>query len=286
LDQLGHDERYDHADEYMELCHALWNGIRDGAIRADRATGVFADPAQVDVVDFQGKYFRCRAVPPVLPSPQGRPVLFQAGSSGRGQKFAMKHADVVFSIQPQAEGMRRFVDKLAQTARAEGRPTPPRVTFGLQCILGGTEAEARAKQHEMAERVPIDAALNRMSGTMGVDFSTLDLDSRLAENTTQASQGMLAALANMTGDGNATVRDAAVMFGTSTGMPQIVGTPEQVAGRLTRMWRDSGAHGFNLTPAGNLDSIDHFVDEVVPLLQEAGVYRRDYAGTTLAENLK
>lgn len=286
LDQLGHDERYDHADEYMEVCYALWKGIREGAIKADAASGILADPALVDVIDFEGDYFKCRAVPPVLPSPQGRPVLFQAGSSGRGQKFAMKHADVVFSIQPQAAGMANFVKKMGQTADDEGRAEPPKAIFGIQCVLGGTEAEAKAKQKEMADRVPIDAALNRMSGTMGVDFSKLELDSRLADNTTQASQGMLAALANMAGDGDATVRDAATIFGRSTGMPQLVGTPDQVADQLEEVWRTSGGHGFNLTPTSSLKSMEDFVDEVVPLLQKRGVYRTEYTGRTLADNLK
>ncbi|WP_210236607.1 NtaA/DmoA family FMN-dependent monooxygenase [Arenibacterium halophilum] len=285
LNQLGHDERYDHADEYMDVCYALWSGMTPDAILADRTSGVFADPDKVKVIDFEGDYFRCRAVPPVMPSPQGRPVLFQAGSSGRGQKFAMKHADVVFSIQPKAAGMANFVSKLTETAKAEGRAEAPKVTFGIQCVLGGTEAEAKAIQQEMFDRVPIDAALNRMSGTMGVDFSKLELDSRLADNTTQASQGMLMALANMAGDGNATVRDAAQLFGTSTGMPQFVGTPEQVAEQLEEVWTTSGAHGFNLTPTSSLKSVEHFVDEVVPLLQKKGIYRTEYAGTTLKENL-
>lgn len=285
LDQLDHDARYDHADEYMDICYALWDGMKDGAILADRATGQYADPSKVDVVDFEGEFFRCRAVPPVLKSAQGRPVLFQAGSSGRGQKFAMKHADVVFAIQPQAAAMEKFVRKLAETAAAEGRAEAPKVTFGLQCVLGGTEAEARRIQKDMRERIPVDAALSRMSGTMGVDFSKLPLDSRLADNTTQASQGMLMALANMAGDGNATVRDAAELFGASTGMPQVVGTPEQVADEMERLWRTSGAHGFNLTPTTSLGSVEAFVDEVVPLLQKKGIYRTEYEGKTFAENL-
>ncbi|WP_417722582.1 NtaA/DmoA family FMN-dependent monooxygenase [Salipiger sp.] len=286
LDQLGHDERYDHADEYMEICYQLWDGIAPDAILADAATGQFADPARVAQLAFDGKYLKCHGVPPVMRSPQGRPVLFQAGSSGRGQSFAMRHADVVFSIQPRAEAMTRFVAKLADTARAEGRAETPKVTFGIQCVLGGTEAEARRHQAEMAERVPIDAALCRMSGTMGLDFSKLDLDSRLADNTTQASQGMLMALANMTGNGDATVRDAARMFGSSTGMPQVVGTPEQVADELERLWRSSGCFGFNVTPTTNIGSVEDFVDEVVPRLQAKGIYRTEYDGSTLRENLE
>jgi FMN-dependent oxidoreductase (nitrilotriacetate monooxygenase family) len=284
-EQLQHDERYDHADEYMDVCYALWNGIKPGAILADRKKGLYADPEKIDVIDFKGDYFRCRGVPPVLPSAQGRPVLFQAGSSGRGQKFALKHADVVFAIQPQASAMTKFVKKLGETAETEGRKKTPKVTFGIQCVLGGTEEEAKAHQKEMADRIPIDAALNRMSGTMGVDFSRLELDSRLADNTTEASQGMLMALANMAGDGDATVRDAARLFGASTGMPQIVGTPEQVADELEALWRSSGCHGFNITPTTSNRSVEDFVDQVVPILQKKGIYRTEYTGKTFAENV-
>ena len=284
-EQLQHDERYDHADEYMDVCYALWNGIKPGAILADREKGLYADPEKIDVIDFKGAYFRCRGVPPVLPSAQGRPVLFQAGSSGRGQKFALKHADVVFAIQPQASAMTKFVKKLGETAETEGRKDTPKVTFGIQCVLGGTEEEAKAHQKEMADRIPIDAALNRMSGTMGVDFSRLELDSRLADNTTEASQGMLMALANMAGDGDATVRDAARMFGASTGMPQVVGTPQQVADELETLWRSSGCHGFNITPTTSNRSVEDFVDQVVPLLQKKGIYRTEYTGKTFAENV-
>lgn len=285
LGDLGHDQRYDHADEYMDICYQLWSGIDPGAILADKETSHFADPARVSRLDFDGEYLSCHAVPPVLPSPQGRPVLFQAGSSGRGQKFAMKHADVVFSIQPRAESMNRFMSKLRDTSAAQNRSTPPKVTFGIQCILGGTEEDARRHQRDMAERVPIDAALCRMSGTMGIDFSKMDLDSRLADNTTQASQGMLMALASMTGEADATVRDAATMFGASTGTLQVVGTPQQVADQLEAMWRDSGCFGFNITPTTNIGSVEDFSDQVVPILQRKGIYRVDYEGTTFRDNL-
>jgi alkanesulfonate monooxygenase SsuD/methylene tetrahydromethanopterin reductase-like flavin-dependent oxidoreductase (luciferase family) len=258
LDQIEHDKRYDQADEYMEICHALWNGIQPGAILADRQKGIFADPAKVAVVSFVGEHYRCHTVPPTLPSAQGRPVLFQAGSSGRGQQFALKHSDVVFSIQ---------------------------VVFGIQCVLGGTEAEARRNEAEIFDRIPLDAALSRMSGTLGIDFSKIDLDQPLAANTTDASRGMLMALANMTGDGNATARDAARAFGATAGMPQLVGTPEQVADQMEHLWRTSGGHGFNITPTTNIKSVEDFVDEVVPLLQARGVFRTDYESETFRDNL-
>ncbi len=286
LDQIEHDKRYDQADEYMEICYALWGGVHPGAIRFDRQTGTFADPAKVDVIDFSGTHYRCHTVPPTMPSAQGRPVLFQAGSSGRGQKFALKHSDVVFSIQARGvDGMKSFIEKLNASSDAEGRAEPPKVVFGIQCVLGSTETEAKRRQTELFDRIPLDAALSRMSGTLGIDFSKINLDTPLAANTTDASRGMLMALANMTGDGNATARDAARIFGATCGMPQLVGTPQQVADQLEHLWRMSGCHGFNITPTTNIRSIENFVDEVVPLLQAKGIFRTDYESETFRDNL-
>lgn len=285
LDQIEHDRRYDQADEYMEICYALWDGVKDDAILFDRQRGRFADPDKVAVIDYAGDFYRCHTVPPTMPSAQRRPVLFQAGSSGRGQKFALKHSDVVFAIQARADGMKAFVSKLRDASDAEGRAEPPKVVFGIQCVLGGTEAEARRHQADIIERVPLDAALSRMSGTLGIDFSTIDLDRPLAANSTDASRGMLMALANMTGDGNATAREAARVFGASTGMPQLVGTPEQVADQLEHLWRSSDCHGFNITPTTNMKSVEEFVDEVVPLLQAKGIFRTEYESDTFRDNL-
>ncbi|MFC3214829.1 LLM class flavin-dependent oxidoreductase [Novosphingobium panipatense] len=145
-----------------------------------------------------GEFFSCETVGPVPPSPQGRPVLFQAGSSGRGQQFAVSHADVVFSIQPNVPGMKRFMTNLAEAALAAGKPTPG-VSFGIQPIVGGTEEEARRKLADLVEKLPIDGCLARLSGTMGVNFEGMDLDQPLAEIETQASQGLMKAFANIEG---------------------------------------------------------------------------------------
>lgn len=286
LDQLDHDERYDRADEYLELCHKLWGGIRPGAILADRASGRFADPALVERIDHQGRYFCCRGVSPVLPSAQGHPVIFQAGSSGRGQAFAVRHAEVVFAIQPQVEGMKRYMAQLRQAAEAAGRQAPLPVTFGIQSVLGGSEAEARRSYDALVERVPVEAALARLSGSLGVDFSAFDLDRPLEELATQASQGMMKAMTAMAGGKRMTLREIARTWGASVGMMPVVGTPEQVADRMEAIWRETGCCGFNMTPTVNDGSIRDFVDQVVPLLQRKGVLRRDYAAATLRGNLQ
>jgi FMN-dependent oxidoreductase (nitrilotriacetate monooxygenase family) len=284
LRQLEHDRRYDRADEYMEVCYKLWNSIKPGAIKADKASGIFADPALVEVIDHHGEFFDCNTTAPIMPSPQGHPVLFQAGSSGRGQQFAVRHADVVFSIQPNIGGMKRFMADLDQTAKAMGVKTPG-VSFGMQAILGGTEEEARRKLDGIIERMPIDACLARLSGTMGVDFSQFDIDQPLSEMKTEASQGLMKAFSNIVGDRPLTMREVAIKWGLAVGKPQFVGTPEQVADQMEHTWRETGCYGYNLTPTIMPSSVEDFVDQVVPILQKRGIYRTEYTGTTFRENL-
>jgi FMN-dependent oxidoreductase (nitrilotriacetate monooxygenase family) len=285
LGEIEHDIRYDRADEYMDVCYALWNGLPRDAILMDDATGVVADPARIGRVDFEGAFLKSRGVPLVAPSPQGRPVLFQAGSSGRGQRFALKHADVIFSIQGNTENMRRYVDSLRAAAVQSGRTDPVRVIFGLQVVLGSTEAEAKRNREEMLSRYPLEASLTRLSGSLGIDLSQIDLDSPMEEWPTQASQGLVKALSSDMGGRRLTLREVAQSWATSIGTPHVVGTPEQVAAEIETIWRASGCHGFNVRPTTIPDSIDAFVDNVVPVLQKRGVFRTDYRGETFRENL-
>ena len=284
LTELPHDARYDRAEEYMDVCYALWNSVGADAIIADKATGIFADPDKIAKVEHNGEFFNCNTVAPALPSPQGRPVLYQAGSSGRGQQFAFKHADVIFAIQPNLPGMKKFMDDFRAASVAQGRLKAPGVTFGIQPIVGGTEEEAKKKLNDLIEKMHFDGALSRLSGTMGVDFSGMDLDQPLVEMQTQGSQGLMKAFSNIVDDKPLTLRDVAIRWGLSVGMPQIVGSPEQVADQLEHIWRETGCHGYNVTPHVMPVSINDIVDEVVPILQKRGVYPTEYQGKTLREN--
>lgn len=285
-DQAAHDDRYDRADEFLELCHKFWSGIHPGAVLNDRQRGEFADPSKVPLINHEGKYYRSRTVAPVLPSAQGHPVIFQAGSSGRGQKFALDHAEVTFSIQPHVAGMKAYMQKLRAAAALAGRKDPVRVTFGLQPVLGGTEDEARRIYRDLCERVPIDGALARLSGSLGVDFSQFDLDRPLDEMKTDASQGLMQAMTAMVGgEARMTLRELALRWGMAVGIMPLIGTPEQVAAQMETIWRDTGCSGFNITPTINNRSTEDFVREVVPLLQNRGVMRREYRHRTLRGNL-
>lgn len=284
LPELPHDERYERAEEYMKVCYALWDSIGDGAILADKATGMFADPGKVERIHHAGKYFDCWTVAPAWPSPQRRPVLFQAGSSGRGQRFAATHADLVFAVQPRLDGMKKFMAEFREVSLAEtGRETP--VSFGIQPVVAGTEEEAWRMLRTYKERIPIEVALARLGGTLGIDFSGYDLDAPLKEASTDASQGLMRAMTSMMDGDGFTLREAALHYSLAMGMPQLVGTPEQVADQIEHIWRETGCHAFNVTPTINPGSVETFVDEVVPILQERGIYRTEYDGRTFRDNL-
>lgn len=284
LPQLEHDQRYDRAEEYMEVCYQLWDSVADDAIIGDKASGVFADPEKIRILDHAGEYFRCNTPGPTWPSKQRRPVLFQAGSSGRGQQFAMKHADVVFAIQPNLATMKRFIAGFRGLA-AESGGREPGVTFGIQPIIGGTEEEARGRLNSLIERMPLEASIARLSGSLGVDFSGMELDQPLEELQTQGSQGLMKAFSRAEGE-RLTLRDVAVRWGMAVGMPQLIGSPEQVADQIETIWRETGCHGFNVTPHVMPSSVEDFVDQVVPILQKRGIYRTEYEGETLRENLE
>ena len=285
LDVMEHDERYDRADEYMDVCYALWDGIGQEAILADSARGIYADPTKIKKIDHNGKYFRCYATPSVLPSKQGRPVLFQAGSSGRGQQFANKHADVIFAIQPDLNRMKIFMDQIKESAKSEGKTETPRVTFAVQPFVAKTKREAIEKKNEMLSRIPIEAALTRISGTFGIDLDTVDIDQPLQNIDTQASQGLVKTMSRMFNDKNMTLREAVRLSGLAGLIPQIMGTPEMIADELELIWRKTGCHGFNITPAVVPQGYETFVDEVIPILQHRNIFRKDYESETFRGNL-
>lgn len=284
--QTPHDERYDQADEFMEICYRLWDSVPEKAILMDKKGGQFSDPSMITPVDYKGRYLSCKAVGPTLPSPFGRPLRFQAGSSGRGMEFAMKHAEVIFAIHNHVPGMIKSTENLRAAATKHGaNPADLKIIFGLQPIVRSTETEAKHRAEELIERIPLDATLARLSGIIGTDLNKFDPDKPLAELQTQASQGLLAVFMGG-GDGKTlTLREAASKWALSVGIPQIIGTPEQVADKIESIWRETGCYGFNLSPTTNPDSVEDFVDQVVPILQRRGIFRTAYTGESFRDNL-
>ncbi|MGE0683049.1 MAG: LLM class flavin-dependent oxidoreductase [Candidatus Binatia bacterium] len=285
---LPHQERYDRAQEFMEVCYKLWNSWEPGAVVMDKERGIFADPAKVHRINHTGKYFDVPGPHCCAPSPQGRPVIIQAGASEQGRDFAAQHAEYVFGIQLRPDAMRAFSEDVRQRAvKKYGRkPEDFKIIFGIQVILGQTEDEAKAKQEVLNERVTLDAALAILSGHMGFDFSQLDPDQPLEHLKVEGVQGILDALTIMLGKKKLTLREAALMHGRSVSMPQVVGTPEQVADQMEYLMREGGGDGFQITPTYAPGSFQEMVDGLVPVLQKRGLHRKEYTGKTLREHLQ
>lgn len=284
LEQPTHDVRYDQADEFMEICYRLWDAFPRDALILDKQSGNYVDTDKLALVEFKGKYHSCRSYPAMVCSEQGRPLIFQAGASGRGMRFAATHADACFALQARS-AMSGYVANLGAAAKLAGREHP-RVFFGVQPFIGGTEEEAHKRIAELEERVPMGTALNRLGGLLGRTFTEDQLDRPIEISETEASQGWMTAIAHVNEGRPATLREMALHFAISPMNPRIVGTPEQVADTLEQWWRDTGCYGFTIVPEVLPASIAAFADEVIPLLQKRGIMRTEYAGTTYRENLR
>lgn len=286
-EMIPHDERYDRAEEFLEICYRLWDSWEPDAVVYDRAGRVYADPAKIHRVTYEGRWHRCDSPSFVQPSPQGRPVIWQAGSSGRGRDFAARHAEAVFALQPTAETMRAYTDDVRARAAALGRdPDRLRILFQLQVVVGRTRAEAEARLASIRETITLEGALTIISGHFGYDFSRLDPDQPLADvEATGVRAGLdgLLALAEQAGRAP-TLREAALEYAVTGAAPLLVGDPEEVAEQMLELLDEGGGDGFVLMSTYTPGCYEEFVDLVVPVLQERGRFRREYAGRTLREH--
>jgi FMN-dependent oxidoreductase (nitrilotriacetate monooxygenase family) len=278
--------RYERLEEYMDVCYQLWDSWQPGAVLADKASGVYADPAKVREVVHDGEYFRCRGRHFVAPSPQGRPVLWQAGSSDRGRDFAAKHAEAIFAVHPTVARMRQYADDLEQRLGKFDRPSGAvKLIFGIQPIVGSSRAEALEKQDFIRGLVPNRGALALISGHFGLDFSKYAPTEVIQNIEVFGIQGMYESIVHSRGGGAVTVEEAAEIYGLQFSMPQVVGTASDIADQLEVFLDEGKADGFMLLATYTPGCFEEFVDLVVPELQRRGRYRTRYAGRQLRENL-
>jgi len=283
-DRMDHDERYDRADEFMDVCYALWeDSWSDDAVVRDRDAGVYTDPGEVTAVDHDGEYFDVPGPHSAEPSPQRTPVIYQAGSSDRGREFAAANAEAVFVSQPSADAVRDYIADLRERAGDHGRDPDSLAFFpGIVLIVGETEAVAQAKYDAYTDHIDTEGVLALLSGFVDVDLSELDPDQRLEHIETEAIQGVVNAF-TANEDRDWTVQEVAEFAGLGTTSPVVVGTPEQVADEFAYWFEDVGVDGFNVKEVARPDSLEDFVDLVVPELRERGLLRESYPGGTLRE---
>jgi FMN-dependent oxidoreductase (nitrilotriacetate monooxygenase family) len=281
-----HDERYDRADEYMELVTRLWESWEPDAVLEDRAGGRFADAAKVHAADYAGTYHRARGPLTVPRPPQRRPVIVQAGGSPRGRDFAAKQADIILSIRNTPAAMKDFRDDIRERARAQGRdPDAVKVFFTIPVYVGETAAEARAFREYMVSRPTIndEVGLANYSSRAGFDFSTLPLDQPLESDLKVG--GSLSMVPQYTEDGQAlTLREIALSEAMKDSF-SLEGSPREVAEAMIDLMAEVGGDGIAIRSTPLPTFVGAVVDRVVPILRERGVVRQRYRHRTFRENL-
>jgi len=285
---IAHDERYDIADEYMDVVYKLWEGSwEDRAVLRDTKTGVFADPRYIHQVDHEGKYFRTSGIHMTEPSPQRTPVLFQAGSSSRGMRFAGRHAECIYLSGPSQQVLAAVIARTREQAVLAGRRAADIQFFAMATIIvGRTEREARDKLRDYQSYINPEAALAMFSGWTGIDFSKYDPDEPIRYLKLDA--GISSALEGFTiGDPNRvwTVGELARHNAIGGRGPVFVGDPQQVADELENWIDATDLDGFNLSYAVTPEAYIDFADLVVPELQRRHRYKTAYQPGTLREKI-
>ncbi|SDR08511.1 LLM class flavin-dependent oxidoreductase [Natronobacterium texcoconense] len=286
-DRMEHDERYDRADEFMDVCYRLWeDSWEDDAVVRDADAGTYTDPEKVHAIDYDGEYFSIPGPHGCEPSPQRTPVIYQAGSSDRGREFAAKNAEGVFVSQPTKEATRDYIEDMQERVEAHGRD-PDSLKFfpGIVVVTAETDAIAQKKYETYKEHISVEGTLSLLSGFIDMDLSELEPDQAVEHIETDAIRGTINAFTKNDPDREWTVEEVAQFAGLGTTSPVIVGGPETVADEL-ESWRDEvGVDGFNLKEVTRPGTLQDFAEYVVPVLRERGMIREGYDGETLRENM-
>ncbi len=275
--QTAHDTRYDIADEFMQVVYKLWEGSwEDGAVVRDAARGVYTDPGKVHRVRHDGEYFSLDAIHLCEPSPQRSPVIYQAGTSTKGQAFAAAHAECVFVGDASMQVVANSVRTLREQIVAAGRAVEDVKIFALVAVVVDDSDElARAKFDDYQSYGIHEGALALMSGWSNVDLAEFDIDARADAQSTDAIQTTLRAL------GTKSVREWAEFLVVGGAAPVIVGSASHVVDELQRWMDVTGVDGFNLAYTVMPECMTDFVDKVVPEMQRRGIYKTGYEHGTM-----
>ncbi|WP_432856124.1 LLM class flavin-dependent oxidoreductase [Amycolatopsis sp. CA-161197] len=285
-----HAERYARADEFIDVVLKLWDSWEEGALVGDKEAGVFADPDRVHEINHVGEYFSVKGPMPFARSPQGRPVIFQAGSSDRGRDQAAKYADVVFTAQHVLEDAVAFRDDMRRRAADYGRhPDSIKILPGMSVVLGATEKDAQDRKQLMDEVFGVTANIKKLSKRVGLPVEVLKLDEKFPahllgpDEEFTGSIGFRRSIVSLAVKEDLTVRELIGSYGG--GHHQVVGTAEQVADQMQERLLAGAADGFTLMVDMLPSGVHDAVDMLVPELQRRGLFHTDYEHDTLRESL-
>jgi FMN-dependent oxidoreductase (nitrilotriacetate monooxygenase family) len=283
-----HDGRYARAEEYVDVVRKLWDSWADDAVIADQQAALYTDPAKLYFRPHKGEYFKVGGPLNLPRPPQGHPVLIQAGASGVGRELAARVADVVFTVAPTLDDAAAFYRDLKAGAVRYGRsPDDILIMPGISPVVGASEAEALAKLDRLNELIDTETAVGAIQGFMpDVDLSGVPLDEPLRDlPPTEGNQSRRQVVLDIARRENLTFRQVARRMTGSRGHTQIYGTPAQIADKMQEYLECDAADGFNIMPPLFPTFFREFVEQVVPELQRRGIFRTEYEGGTLRENL-
>jgi FMN-dependent oxidoreductase (nitrilotriacetate monooxygenase family) len=286
---IEHDLRYDRADEFMEVVLGHWDSWEDDAIVQDKAAGLFAKPEKVHRLDHKGRFFRSRGPFTVPRSPQGRPVIIQAGQSGRGKRFGAQWGELIFVVYPNiAAAKRDYAEFKAEVATCGRDPEHVKITQLINTVAAASRIEAEDKW-AVISKLPLEIdALSLLSEALNFDFSTKEMDEPFTDEEMAAISGLQAIrdrVVRASGNKNPTVRDFIHFSGRGRVHDAIVGGPKEICDQLEQWLVERACDGFVVSATHVPGAYEDFVRFVVPELQRRGLFRTDYAGKTLRENL-
>lgn len=285
-----HATRYERAAEFLDVTFGLWDSWEEDAVVGDKASGVWGDSSKVHAIDHVGTHFSVAGPLTTHRSPQGRPVIVQAGSSDDGKDLAARYAEAVFTAHQTLRDAQEFYADLKARTAAVGRDADGiKILPGIVPAIGSTEAEARAIEQELDDHIRPEYALTQLARTLRLDPSDLRLDGHLpadlpAEDDIEGSKSRYTLIVNLARRENLTVRELIGRLGGGRGHRTFSGTPEQVADTIQAWYDDGAADGFNIMAPVLPSGLETFVDHVVPILRSRGLFRDEYQGTTLREH--
>lgn len=285
-EDIEHDERYARAREFYQVVTGLWDSFADDAFIRDVDSGIYFDPSKIHVLDYKGKYFSVRGPLHIARPVQGWPVIVQAGASEAGRQLAAETAEVVFAGVNYLEAGQAFFADVKGRAKAIGRdPDTIKILPGALVVVGQTVEAAQAKRIHLDSLVHYDSGIGSLNSALGYDVSGFDPDGPLPEipptNASHSARDRVLALAARE---NLTIRQLAQRVGSYGGLA-FVGTAQTIADEMEQWLMEEGSDGFNIMFPFLPEGLNDFVDQVIPELQRRGIFRKEYEGRTLRENL-
>ncbi|MGW3415274.1 LLM class flavin-dependent oxidoreductase [Streptomyces sp. NPDC000888] len=281
-DEPAHATRYERAAEFLDVALKLWDSWEDDLVVGDKATGVWGDEQKLHPPRHKGTYFSVEGALNVPRTPQGYPLLVQAGSSEDGKRFAARYAEAVFTAQQTLKDAQDFYADLKSRTGATGRdPDHIKILPGIVPVIGSTEAEARAHERVLEDHIVYEHGLYRLEHLLHLEPGTLELDALLPadlppESAIEGAKSRYTLVVELARRERLTARELIGRLGGGRGHLTFAGTPEQVADAIEDWFRLGAADGFNIMPAVLPSGLELFVDQVVPILRTRGLLRTEY----------